>query len=388
MVLFFMRIAIIGCGFVADYYLKALTAYPELKITGVMDIDKERAKRFAAFYRLAIYQTMEELLADTRVDLVLNLTNPHSHYSVSHACLEAGKHVYSEKPLAMVFSEAEQLVLLAEQKSLYITSAPCSLLGETAQTIWRALRQNAIGSVRLVYAEMDDGLIHRMRYNKWTTDSGAPWPYKDEFEVGCTIEHAGYYLTWLTAFFGPAKSVTSFARCLIPNKLTPVPLNVISPDFTLASIEFASGVVARLTCSIIAPHDHSLRIFGDEGVLSINECWNYRSPVNIKYRTKLSLWAEKYHFLSLLPGIAAKKLPLVRKKNTGDGYKGTDQMDFGRGVAEMANAISEMRPCRMSAKHALHVNELTLAIQYPEKMGCPRTLISSFGELEPMPWAL
>jgi predicted dehydrogenase len=379
-----MRIALIGCGFVADYYMKALTAYPELKITGVMDIDKERVKRFAAFYQLNVYQTLEELLADTSVELVLNLTNPHSHFSVSRACLEAGKHVYSEKPLAMIFSEAEQLVLLAEQQGLYITSAPCSLLGETAQTIWRTLRKKAIGSVRLVYAEMDDGLKHRMRYNKWTSYSGTPWPWKEEFEVGCTIEHAGYYLTWLTAFFGPVKSVTSFARCLIPDKETSVPLDIISPDFSLASIEFASGIVARLTCSIIAPHNHSLQIIGDEGVLSIKECWNYRSPVRIKRSTKLSLWAEKYTLLEVLPGIGAKQIPLAHIKN---GYKGTDQMDFARGVSEMANAISEKRPCRMSGRHALHVNEITLAIQYSEKMGCPRLLTTSFDAVAPMPWA-
>lgn len=82
--------------------------------------------------------------------------------------------------------------------------------------------------------------------------SGAPWPYKDEFEVGCTLEHAGYYVTWLAAFFGPAKSVTSFAGCQIPDKGTDGPLEVLAPDFAVGCIEFACSVAARVTCSIVA----------------------------------------------------------------------------------------------------------------------------------------
>ncbi|NES81345.1 MAG: Gfo/Idh/MocA family oxidoreductase, partial [Moorea sp. SIO2B7] len=157
-----MRIAIVGCGFVADYYLKTLPNHSELKLVGVMDIDQERAKKFSAYHSVPAYASLEELLEDSRVEIVLNLTNPRSHYSVSKACLEAGKHVYSEKPLSMDFAEAEELVELAEKKGLYISSAPCSLLGETAQTIWKALRENVIGKVRVVYAEMDDGMVPQM----------------------------------------------------------------------------------------------------------------------------------------------------------------------------------------------------------------------------------
>src|SRR5947207_3115807 len=96
-----MNIAIVGCGFVADYYLVTLAAYPELKVLGVTDRDPDRAERFARLNRLRRYDDLDDLLADDRVEMVLNLTNPSSHYAVSRACLEAGKHVYSEKPFAM-----------------------------------------------------------------------------------------------------------------------------------------------------------------------------------------------------------------------------------------------------------------------------------------------
>ncbi|MBF2051305.1 MAG: Gfo/Idh/MocA family oxidoreductase [Elainella sp. C42_A2020_010] len=373
-----MQIAIVGCGFVADYYLKTLANYPDLQVAGVMDRVEERATRFSAYHAVPMYRSLAELLADPNVSIVLNLTNPGSHYEISKAALEAGKHVYSEKPLAMTMPEAEELVALAEQRGLLISSAPCSLLGESAQTLWKALREKQIGTVRLVYAEMDDGLVHRMPYQKWVSESGIPWPYKDEFEVGCTLEHAGYYVTWLTAFFGPAETVTAFSSCLIPDKQTDVPLDHNAPDFSVACIKFASGVVARLTCSIVAPHDHQLRIIGDDGVMGIEDCWYYGSPVYIKRmirirrKTFMSPWKQRY--------------PLV-KKTPKFGYKGSQQMDFARGVAELAAAIQERRPCRLSPQFSLHNNELVLAIHNALETGAPYKMTTSFDPIAPMPWA-
>jgi len=374
-----MRLAIVGCGYVADFYLKTLPLHPELTLAGVMDRDQARASKFSEFHSTRRYGSLEEVLKDRSVDLVANLTNPSSHYSVSKACLEAGKHVYSEKPLAMEIGQAKELVDLAARRGLYLSSAPCSLLGETAQTLWKALRANVVGQVRLVYAEMDDGMVHRMPYRKWISDSGAPWPAKDEFEVGCTLEHAGYYLAWLPAFFGPAKSVTAFASCLILDKQTDEPLERVSPDFSVACIEFASGVVTRLTCSIIAPHDHSLRIIGDEGVLSIKDCWDYRAPVytrrmlSIRRRVMMSPWKSRY--------------PLVDARQPRAGRRGMPKMDFCRGIAEMAQAIGSRRPCRLSADYCLHVNEMVLAIQNAVGGGGPYQMATRFEPVQPMRWA-
>jgi predicted dehydrogenase len=376
-----MKIAVVGCGFVADYYMKTLPNHPQLEVAGVMDRDGARAAQFGSFYGVTVYRTLDELLADREVAIVLNLTNPRSHFAVTDACLRAGKHVYSEKPIATDFTDAEKLVRLAEERGLRLTSAPCNVLSETAQTVAKALREGEVGRVRLAYAELDDGLVHRMRYRKWVSDSGSPWPAKDEFEVGCTLEHAGYYVTWLTAFFGPARRVTAFSACLIPDKETDQPLDTLAPDFSVGCIEFHSGVVARLTCSIVAPHDHRLRIIGDDGVLSVEECWNYRAPVYIKRRTRLALWAEKFKLLSLVPGIAARKYPLIRRPAHRHKYRGTHVMDFARGVAEMAASITQNRPSCMPVRWALHVNEIVLALQYPEEMGCPRELATSFDPL-------
>jgi len=374
-----MRFAIVGCGFVADYYLKTLPLHPGLKIRGVFDSNPDRAKNFSAFHSVPSYASLDELLDDKETDIVVNLTNPASHFQVSHASLKSGKHVYSEKPLAMTLTDAIKLVELAEKMGLQLSSAPCSLLGETAQTIWKAIRKNAVGKVRLVYAEMDDGMIHKMPYRKWFSDSNIPWPYKDEFETGCTIEHAGYYLTWLAAFFGPAKTVTAFSSTLIQDKQTDVRLDIISSDFSVACIEFASGVTARLTCSIVAPHDHSLNIIGDDGIIYTKDCWYYRSPVYIKRRITI----RRRTFISPIK----KKYPMVKRITPKFSYKGAQQMDFCRGVAELADSVKGQRPCHLSARFSLHVNELSLAIHHARKNKTQYNLTTTFEPINPVPWS-
>jgi len=382
-----MNIGIVGCGYVADFYAQTLVNYPEINVVAVTDIVPETSARFAAHHSYTVVDSLDDLLAIEDIQIVLNLSNPRSHFEINKKSLLAGKHVYSEKPLAMEFTEAEELVELASQKGLQLSGAPCNVFSETAQTIWYSLRQKDVGAVRLVYAELDDGLLHRMRYRNWHSASGSPWPYKDEFEVGCTLEHAAYYVTWLVAFFGPAKTITSFASCLIPDKETDIPLDTISPDFAVATIQFESGVVARLTCSIVAPHDHDFKIFGDDGVLSTSECWDYKTPVYLKRRNKLSLWAEKFGLLSKIFRIGVKKLPLLNAPVKNKGYRGTGDMDFARGVSEMASSIQNNKPNRLSANFVLHVNEIVLAMQHPEKMGNPRTLQSQPDIMPPMDWA-
>jgi len=375
-----MNIAIVGCGFVADYYLSTLSLHPELRVLWVTDREPARAAALSRAWQVPNCATLAEALGDARVELILNLTNPREHHAVSKQALEAGKHVYSEKPLAMDLRHAVELVELAEDRGLQIVSAPCSLLGETAQTVWKALRDGAVGNVRVVYAEMDDGMVHRMPYQKWQSQSGMPWPYQDEFEVGCTLEHAGYYLSWLAAWFGPASSVTAFASAQVPDKVPGLLLSPAdAPDLSVACIQFASGVVARLTCSILAPHDHTLRVVGDDGVLYTRDCWQYRSPVysrrmvSIRRRTFLSPWRTTH--------------PLPPPPHGRIKTRGSQVMDFARGPAELAGALREGRSCRLSPRFSLHVNELALAAHDARKNGDRYTMSTSFSPVEPMPWA-
>ncbi len=378
-----MRIAIVGCGFVADFYMKTLRAHPELELVGVADRAQGRAIRFSAHYGVPEYRSLQRLLDDPRVELVLNLTNPRSHFEVSRACLLAGKHVYSEKPLAMSVAEAEQLVSLAEARGLYLSGAPSRLLGETAQTMWKALREGVVGKPLLAYAEIDDGLVHKMSYKRWAGASGAPWPYEDEFETGCTLEHAGYALTWLAAFFGPAISVTPFASVLVPDKETGAPLPIQAPDFTVTCIRYASGVVARLTCSSIAPSDHGIRIFGEEGVLSTEDCRKARVPVYVQRMLNLGGRTMEP------PRWLRRKIPLLWCPELHERSQALKKVDFCLGPSELVGAIRERRPCRLSARFCLHITEIALAIHEAthERAGRAVEIRSSFEPIAPMPWA-
>ncbi len=356
-------IALIGCGFVADYYMATLDAYPNLRVRGVFDKNSRRLKEFCEYYSLSSYDSIDSLLNDESVSLVLNLTDPRSHFEISKQCLLSNKHVYSEKPLAMDFNDAKALVDLAKEKNLQISSAPCSVLGKAARTLSHAVKQNLVGDIRLIYAELDDGMVHRMPYKKWQSISGAPWPYRDEFEVGCTLEHAGYYLAWLMEIFGPVYSVTAFSEALIPNKVVDEP--VLDPnnaaDTSIGVLKFENGVVCRLTTTIVAPHDHSIRLFGEEGVISLKECWDNNDKV---YYQKFMRIRRKT-FLN--PIKKSVKLPYDIKVNKMN--RGNTKMDFLLGVSEIANSISSNQQNLLNADFSLHVNEVALALQYASSQG-------------------
>jgi len=384
-----MRIGLVGCGYIADQYFQSLKRYPNLELVAVTDRDQSRASEFSAFYSVKTCPTVEALLADPDIEMIVNLTDPNNHFEVSKACLEAGKHLYSDKPLAITFSQSQSLVELANRKGLYLSSAPCGVLGETAQTLWKALRNNEIGTVRVVYAEMDDGPVHLQDPHLWHNPSGAPFPYQDIFKVGYALEHAAYYLTWVTAFFGPAKTVTAFSACLWPNKqvVAEEPLYVTTPDLSVACITFESGVVVRLTCSILAPHNHGIQIVGDKGVLTVGECYNYCAPVYLDKYSKLRFRAERYPITRSYPFIKnwldlhSRVYPPV-KKSSWKKRNARQNQDWARGIAELARAITEQCPGRLPADYCLHVNELVWAIQNATHV--PYQVTTTFKPLQPM----
>ena len=378
-----MKIAILGCGYVANMYRLTLAMHPELVLSGVFDIERSRSETFARLTGVPAYPSFDALLEDKSTGIVLNLTNPAAHFETTKALLEAGKHVYTEKPLAMKFPEAQALVELAEARNLLLVSAPCTLLNPVAQTLWQAVRDEIIGSTRLVYAEMEDGMVPRAPYAKWINEAGTAWPAMDEFETGCTVEHAGYVLTWLCAMFGPAETVTAHSEILLPDKIEGVRLRP-APDFSVATIRFTSGVVARMTNGIYATHDHRLRLFGDDGVVTVDDPRSDTSPIRVQRYHEL----RRKRFLSP----RARRLPLRGGREKIVHYRGSQTRDFCRAIADMAAAIKEGRPPYMDARFALHVTELTLAAHHSGRSDAvgvdigamPYSPVTSFDRMEPL----
>lgn len=375
------KISIIGTGFVADLYMRSLETYPHIKILKVFDQNPARLSMFTKFWNLTPASSIEELLSpanpEDRPDLILNLTNPGAHYAVSKQCLEAGRNVYSEKPLATKMEDAFDLYDIATKRGLIITSAPCSYLSEVAQTLWLAIRQQQIGTPLLVYAELDDDFITQAPYKKWLSESGAPWPYEDEFKVGCTLEHAGYYLTWLMMIFGSVKKVVAASAELVKNKIPNT--EITTPDFSTATLFFESGMVARITCGIVAPHNHSLRVIGDKGILEINESWNNIAKVKIRKRFVVRR--------KLVNSLFARRFKIKGKTHPKVPRRGAAAMNFALGPAEVLSAIAAGHSTTHLAEFALHLNEVTLAIQNALDSTGVQLMQTHCPTLKPMPWA-
>lgn len=382
-------IGFVGCGYAGDLYIGGIRKYPHLKMIAVTDRDQRRLAEFGAYYSVKTCAGTDALLAEPSVQLVVNLTNPDSHFAVSKACLEAGKHVYSEKPLTMTMTEADELGKIAKSKGLHLSAAPCGVLGETAQMVWRSLRSGKIGKVCAVYAELDDGPIQMREPQKWRTASGARYPYQDEFSVGVTLEHAGYYLAWFAAYFGPARSITAFASIQWPDKTTvpDTPIHATAPDLSVACITFESGVVVRLTNSLLGPHNHEARFIGDKGVITVVDCWNYSSPVYWDRYSKRRLQINRFPILRNFPFVKnwfaahPRELPPLKKVSWKKRYS-RHRQDFARGVADLGSAILNERKARLPTDFCLHVNEMALAIQTAVQF--PYQMQTSFEPLEPM----
>jgi predicted dehydrogenase len=350
-----MRVGLIGTGDIARAYITDLVNYPdEIEVVGVVDLDVERAKAFAEKYHTRAFATTDELLKD--IDLAINLTSHHAHKVVTAQCLRAGKHVHSEKPLALTYEEARELVELAQEKNLRLSCSPFTLMGEAQQTAWKAIRDGLLGKVRVVYAEVNWGRIE--------TWHPAPVPF---YEVGAVFDVGVYPLMILTAIFGAARRVTAYGRVLKPDRVTKdgVPYHVETPDWTVAMIEMADGTLIRLSSNFYVTQNgkqRGIEFHGDNASVALSSWGGFDAKVEI------APWGKDY-----------EPLPYVREP-----YKG---IPWASPILEMAHAIQENRPHRFNGEHAAHVTEIIGAAMDSMKTGQPVTLISDFTPPAPMEWA-
>lgn len=402
-----MKIGFVGCGYVFDHYMTTRARHPQLTIAGVTDIDQARATQVGQYYGLNVYGSTQELLADPEIDIVVNLTSIPAHYEVSRAILESGKHLYSEKPFTTTMEDAHALAEIAEAGDVRLSAAPSNALSATVQTLWSVVDQGAIGDIRMVYAEFDDNPVYLLSPETWASRSGAHWPYLHEYEMGCTWEHAGYHLGWMCMLFGPVRHVTAFSKHTLPDKTDQHLDPSTTPDFSVAVLDFESGVVGRLTCSIAAPVDHRMRIIGNKGQVSTDTYRHYEAPVwlepflplSMKARNAMSL--RRHSVLGWLFGIGGRRVPLVKSpppglKTAQDEISGSGpkawlkrlrRREFGQqdkllGLAELANAIDQDRPHFPSPDFTLHLTELTLAIQSAGVNGASYAMDTRFEPME------
>jgi predicted dehydrogenase len=340
-----LRVAIVGCGNIAGPYARSLAAAPEVELVAVTDLDRPRAEALATEVGCAVHDGLPSVLADARVELVVNLAIHHAHHAITKACLEAGRHVYSEKPLAMTPEEADELVELARARGVRLGCSPFTFLGEAQQEAWRVLRSGRLGRVRVAYAEVNWG-----RIESWHP---APTAF---YEVGALFDVGVYPLTILTAFFGPARRVLAYGTVLHPERVTKrgEPFRITTPDFVVALVELEGGVVVRLTTNFYVSQtakQTGIEFHGDDGSLHLRS------------------WQDPHAPLEFAPfGRPYEPLPSFPDR----------RMEWGMGVREMAQAIREERPHRATGEQAAHVVEILAAAARSLREGAAVEVRSSF----------
>jgi predicted dehydrogenase len=350
-------VAIIGCGNIAGAYAKDLAAYPEIKLLGATDIDLQRAESLAQQYGGQAYSSTEAVLADEAVDLVVNLTIHHAHTQIITQCLEAGKHVYSEKPLSLTYEEAKGLVDLAQRRGLRLGCSPFTYMGEPQQTAWKVIQEGRLGPVRLIYAEVNHGRIE--------TWHPAPAPF---YQVGALFDVGVYPLTIVTAMFGPARKVLGYGRVLYPDRVTKegIPFHIDTPDFITAVVELEGGPLVRLTTNFYVggqTKQKGIEFHGDLGSLHLGNWQRFDTTV------EFADYGQTY-----------QSVPLLKEP-----YPGTE---WGRGILDLAKAILENQPHRATGAQAAHVVEILCAIAQSVESGQTVEITSTFTPPAMMDWAI
>ena len=250
-----VRIAMIGVGAISGIYLQNITkVFREVDLVGVCDLIPERAqkgagyveeqiKEGAAVRQPKIYKDMYEAFNDPEVEVILNLTRPHEHYEVTKQGLLHGKHVYSEKPLAVDMIEAKELVALAEEKGLRLGGAPDTFMGAGIQTARRVIDQGLIGDVVGASCAM---VCHG--HETWHPDP--EFYYKRG--GGPMMDMGPYYVTALVQLLGPAKGVMGMTKRTFPHRtITSQPhygedISVDVDTYLSGNILFENGAIAQI----------------------------------------------------------------------------------------------------------------------------------------------
>ena len=192
------KVGLIGCGHISETYFRGHDYFNNFQIIKCADINIENAKKCAETYGIESC-SVDELLNDSEIEIILNLTIPRAHYEIAKKSLDHGKHVYSEKPMAVNFVEGEELLNLANSKNLYIGNAPDTFLGGGIQKSIDLINQGKIGNVRLGSAIFAYPGVQSYHPN--------PEPWFANNEGGPVMDMGPYYLTALVNLLGPAKRV-------------------------------------------------------------------------------------------------------------------------------------------------------------------------------------
>jgi len=284
------RIGVIGCGNISPIYLQAGKRFEILEVAACADIDLERAKARAAEFDIPKACSVEELLADPDIDIVVNLTIPKAHSPVGLTVLQAGKSVYNEKPLAALREEAQPLLTTARERGLRVGGAPDTFLGGGLQTCRKLIDDGVIGEPVAATAFM---MGHG--HESWHPDPA----FYYQVGGGPMFDMGPYYLTALINLLGPVRRVTGSTRISFPERtITSQPkygtkIEVKTPTHIAGVLDFASGAIGTIITSfdVWGHHAPIIEIYGSEGTLSVPDPNTFGGVVRVR-KAREQEWVE------------------------------------------------------------------------------------------------
>ncbi len=360
-------IGIIGCGTISQVYLGNFTEhYDNVEVLAVADMFMEKAKETKEKYNLPKACTVEELLEDPQIEIVVNLTIPMAHYEINMKALKAGKHVYCEKPLALSLEEANEIAELAKEKGLMAVSAPDTFLGSGIQTSRKLLDEGAIGKAIGFTANMICP-----GHELWHPAPG--FYYKQG--GGPMLDMGPYYITALVSLLGPVKKVSCFAVSGRPVRIVNgQETKVEVPTNYVGIMEFANGAVGNINMSfdIWDSEQPLLEIYGTDGSLTVPDPNGFSGQVKLFDGKELSNLVN-----AVTDPHPAKLITMVTrkgecKKNVASAFpENPDPRGNmrGLGVSDMAQALIDGRPARLNCDLSRHVVEVLTSFEKASASG-------------------
>ena len=355
-----VKTAVVGCGMISDAYLNTMIhKFKILDVVGCCDRNVEKAQTMAQKYGIKVL-TIEEILADASIEIVVNLTTPTAHYPVIKQLLEADKHVYTEKVLSVELEHAAELVKIADQKNLYLGAAPDTFLGSAIQTARYVVDSGMIGDISSCYCALNrDGEILNRAFPFTAKPGGGIG-----FDVGI------YSITALLSILGPVKEVSGVVQTRKPER----------PDYSLehfgesfqvecenlmaGTLQFERGTVGNILFDsnsiFILPERPSLVLFGTMGVMYMADPNNFGGDVRI-----------------ILKG---NNEPFTMQQS-----HAFSQESRGLGVADMAWSMRMGRKNRANKEMAYHALEVLHGIVKSSETKANQVMKSTFEKMPPIP---
>jgi predicted dehydrogenase len=355
-----VKTAIVGCGAISNAYLNTMiNKFKILDVVGCCDRNPDKAQTMAQKYGIKVL-TLDEILADDSIEIVVNLTTPTAHYPVIKQLLEAGKNVYTEKVLSVELEHAAELVKIADQQDLYLGAAPDTFLGSAIQTARYVVDSGMLGDITSCFCALTrDGDILNRAFPFTTKPGGGIG-----FDVGI------YFITALLSILGPVKEVSGIVQTRKPER----------PDYSLehfgesfrvecenlmaATVQFDCGTVGNLLFDsnsiFILPEKPSVVLFGTMGVIYMADPNSFGGDVRVilKGNNEPFTMQQSHAFSSECRGL---------------------------GVAEMAWSMRMGRKNRANKELAYHALEVLHGIVKSSATKSNQVMKSALEKMPPLP---